>query len=53
MYRAAFRNRGGVESLLVAQESGYASMQDYLLGTRPPPAGQGGEAAEAARRVSA
>ena len=46
-------SREHLESLLVAQETGYASMQDYLLGTRPPPAGQGGEAAEAARRVSA
>lgn len=45
-------SREHLESLLVAQETGFASMQDYLLGTRPP-AGQGGDAAEAARRVSA
>lgn len=29
-------SREHLESLLVAQETGYASMQDYLLGTRPP-----------------
>jgi methylamine dehydrogenase accessory protein MauD len=45
-------SREHLESLLVAQETGFASMQDYLLGTRPPLAGQG-ETAEAARRVSA
>ena len=45
-------SREHLESLLVAQETGFASMQDYLLGSRPP-AGQGGDAAEAARRVSA
>ena len=46
-------SREHLESLLVAQETGFASMQDYLLGTRPPSARQGGEATEAARRVSA
>ena len=46
-------SREHLESLLIAQETGFASMQDYLLGTRPPPADHGDEAAEAARRVSA
>ena len=46
-------SREHLESLLVAQETGVASMQDYLLGPRPPSARQGGEATEAARRVSA
>ena len=43
-------SREHLESLLVAQETGWASMQDNLLGTRPPPANG---AAGSPRRVSA
>ena len=46
-------SREHLESLLVAQETGWASMQDYLLGTRPPPANGAAGSPEEARRVSA
>ena len=46
-------SREHLESLLVAQETGWASMQDYLLGTRPAPANGAAGAPEEARRVSA
>lgn len=46
-------SREHLESLLVAQETGWASMQDYLLGTRPPPANGSLGSPDEARRVSA
>ena len=44
-------SREHLESLLVAQETGYASMQDYLRGDAPKSAGNG--QAEDERRISA
>ena len=46
-------SREHLESLVVAQETGWASMQDYLLGTRPPPANGAAGSPEEVRRVSA
>ena len=44
-------SREHLESLLVAQETGYASMQDFLRGSAPNGAGNGGASDE--RRISA
>ena len=45
-------SREHLESLLVAQETGYASMQDYLRG-EPPAAAGGGQQPDEDRRISA
>jgi methylamine dehydrogenase accessory protein MauD len=46
-------SREHLESLLVAQETGWASMQDYLLGSRAQQVNGAAEPAQEARRVSA
>ena len=46
-------SREHLESLLVAQETGYASMQDYLRGSAPGTAGVGTRQPEDGRRISA
>ena len=46
-------SREHLESLVVAQETGWSSMQDYLLGTRPPPANGAAGSPDEVRRVSA
>jgi methylamine dehydrogenase accessory protein MauD len=46
-------SREHLESLLVAQETGWASMQDYLLGTRQPAANGALGSPDEARRASA
>jgi methylamine dehydrogenase accessory protein MauD len=46
-------SREHLESLLVAQETGYASMQDYLRGSAPGTAGAQTRQPEDGRRISA
>lgn len=46
-------SREHLESLLVAQETGYASMQDYLRGSAPAAAGSDDRQPEDGRRISA
>ena len=46
-------SREHLESLVVAQETGWASMQDYLLGARAAPANGAVGSPEEGRRVSA
>jgi methylamine dehydrogenase accessory protein MauD len=46
-------SREHLESLLVAQETGYASMQDYLRGSAPETAGVETRQPEDGRRISA
>jgi methylamine dehydrogenase accessory protein MauD len=46
-------SREHLESLLVAQETGYASMQDYLRGSAPDRAGREGGQRDDVRRISA
>jgi methylamine dehydrogenase accessory protein MauD len=46
-------SREHLESLLVAQETGYASMQDYLRGSAPGAAGVGTGQSRDGRRISA
>jgi methylamine dehydrogenase accessory protein MauD len=46
-------SREHLESLLVAQETGYASMQDYLRGSAPAAAGGDDRQTESGRRISA
>lgn len=46
-------SREHLESLLVAQETGYASMQDYLRGSAPETAAAGTGQPEDGRRISA
>ena len=46
-------SREHLESLLVAQETGYASMQDYLRGSAPDTAGLDTRQRDDGRRISA
>jgi methylamine dehydrogenase accessory protein MauD len=46
-------SREHLESLLIAQETGYASMQDYLRGRAPETAGGGAGQRDDGRRISA
>jgi methylamine dehydrogenase accessory protein MauD len=46
-------SREHLESLLIAQETGYASMQDYLRGRAPETAGFGAGQRDDGRRISA
>jgi methylamine dehydrogenase accessory protein MauD len=46
-------SREHLESLLVAQETGYASMQDYLRGSAPDTAGLEARQRDDGRRISA
>ena len=46
-------SREHLESLLIAQETGYASMQDYLRGRAPETAGRGAGQRDDGRRISA